>query len=365
MKKLLLFISAIAIILLSFLIDNFIFLAFFSLKEPTLTAFFKFVSDYRLVIFILYIIPAVLLFRRKKARYVPFLALSVFVTSILVYLLKNAFLRGRPETVLNIISLVHEATYSFPSNHTAIAFACIPIIFLFKKERYYFLAFSILVGLSRMYLGAHYLSDVLAGATIGLLIGISSLKLENGKQDEKAHEFNRQFTHILNGVFIVLLIYEKIIETYVLIGILILGIIISLLAKKTKAKFIWWFLDRMDRKGKIPGIGALTFILGSIIVLYVFPREIALPAILILAFGDGMSTLVGKYYGRIKNPLNKKKTIEGTLAGIIFGGLAAMFFVTWWVAFIAAGVAMIIEAIGILDDNITIPLVAGLVLFLL
>jgi undecaprenyl-diphosphatase len=48
----------------------------------------------------------------------------------------------------------------------------------FPKIKWIFWVVAILVGLSRIYLEVHYLSDVLAGAIIGYSIGLLFLKLE-------------------------------------------------------------------------------------------------------------------------------------------------------------------------------------------
>ena len=60
-----------------------------------------------------------------------------------------------------------------------LVFAALPLLNKeFKKFRYIWLAFAILIGLSRAYFGVHYLSDVFSGAIIGYLIGLSMVLLE-------------------------------------------------------------------------------------------------------------------------------------------------------------------------------------------
>ena len=62
--------------------------------------------------------------------------------------------------------------FSFPSGHTMTAFACATAIAMFypaTAAALFFFAFSIAV--SRIVLGMHFLSDVIAGALVGALIG--------------------------------------------------------------------------------------------------------------------------------------------------------------------------------------------------
>lgn len=63
--------------------------------------------------------------------------------------------------------------YSFPSGHTASSFACATTIcFYFPKVGALFIIFSLLMGFSRIYLFVHYLSDVVFGGLLGILVGI-------------------------------------------------------------------------------------------------------------------------------------------------------------------------------------------------
>ncbi|TFG35151.1 MAG: phosphatase PAP2 family protein, partial [Nitrospirales bacterium] len=65
-----------------------------------------------------------------------------------------------------------------PSNHAIVAFAFVlPFYWMFKSRvRYLFLTVALLVGFSRVYVGVHYPSDVLTGAVLGVVIGLSVMK---------------------------------------------------------------------------------------------------------------------------------------------------------------------------------------------
>jgi len=125
------------------------------------------------------------LFRRSKFLINLWIYLAtVGVSSIIVYSLKLSLNRARPLKALewltqsgaiNIHVLFQQLSwYSFPSGHTAVAFATASFLsFLFKKYAPLFMGAAILVGFSRVYVGAHFVTDVVAGAVIAILVSIA------------------------------------------------------------------------------------------------------------------------------------------------------------------------------------------------
>lgn len=189
-----------------------------------------------------------------------------------------------------------------------------------------------------------------------------------------AFEIRRRCFHISYGLLIVLLLVIHVLTPWRLVILLAFGILLSLLSRSLKIPFIYWFLENFERSEvleKFPGKGAMLFTLGCVIPLFLFSRDIALASIMILTFGDGVSHLVGRTWGKRNIPFSQKKRIEGSIAGMGAAFLAALFFVRPLEALLASFVAMTVEAIEIrffqydIDDNITVPLVAALVIFLL
>jgi dolichol kinase len=190
------------------------------------------------------------------------------------------------------------------------------------------------------------------------------------KMPISALEIRRQLLHIFLGLGLVAGLHFDYLSSWHLFGLLIFGIILSWLSVFVRLPVISWFLDRFERKHVRPGKGAITYFIGVLLALELFPSEIAYASILILALGDGVSSLIGPF-GSVRTILSDKKLFEGTFAGALLGGAAATYFVLPFEAFLAAFIAMIFEALEIrlnqqiLNDNVIVPLVAGTVILLL
>lgn len=107
----------------------------------------------------------------------------------------------------------------------------------------------------------------------------------------------------------------------------------------------------------------LFFALGVIVALTLYPPQMGFAAITVLTLGDGTARLVGKKLGKRVLPYNKTKKIEGTVAGILLSAVASLLFVSPSQALAASILSLLVETLPLpVDDNLLIPLVAGLVL---
>lgn len=183
-------------------------------------------------------------------------------------------------------------------------------------------------------------------------------------------EVKRQLIHIFFGIVIVLLLNLNLINATILFIIFIIGLILSLLSRKFRIPIIYKLLQIFDRKNdieKFPGKGAVFYFLGSFLVVFIFPKDIAMASIMILALGDSVSRLVGPY-GYLKHPFHNKKFFEGFIAGAIAGFLGALFFVPWLLALTGSLASMLIEGIDLrikgfkIDDNLLIPVIAAVLM---
>jgi undecaprenyl-diphosphatase len=113
---------------------------------------------------------AVALFQPSLVKVANVAALTLIATSLLVVIVKRIVRRTRP--ALDIQASTPPDRFSFPSGHTAAAFALAIAMFGAVPALVPgLLLLAICVAYGRMYLGVHYPLDVAAGAAIGLLTG--------------------------------------------------------------------------------------------------------------------------------------------------------------------------------------------------
>lgn len=124
----------------------------------------------------------------KKTRKIAVYAIvSVLITYLIGNLcLKNLVARIRPYDMYSALHplVPHLHDYSFPSGHTSISF-CVAMIYYYcfpKKIGIPFVIIAVLIALSRLYVGVHYPTDVLAGFILGSLVAYGIKKLWIDKQ---------------------------------------------------------------------------------------------------------------------------------------------------------------------------------------
>lgn len=159
------------------------------LHEPTVIDAMKVVTDVGSlpVAIALVVLTAVFLVWRRELTHALALAVGLAVTYLGVHVTKDAVDRPRPSS-----SLIDTAGSSFPSGHAAYSIAWVVVAVVVSRalpnvaSRFAFVTVGVVtaavVGLSRIYLHAHYFSDVAAGwalgATVFALCGMVALVVE-------------------------------------------------------------------------------------------------------------------------------------------------------------------------------------------
>ena len=183
-KKIILLITSIFVLIgliicllynrLSF-IDESIYNFVIKCKSSFFTFFFTFITFFASVEWFIILCLIILFFyKNKKLKFT--LIIYIIIIALITLVLKNIFVRDRP----NDLMIILETGYSFPSGHSSFAMAFYGLVSYFiykselsKKKKIVFIALLLLlillIGISRIYLGVHYPSDVLAGFMVGLI----------------------------------------------------------------------------------------------------------------------------------------------------------------------------------------------------
>ncbi len=120
-----------------------------------------------------------------KLRISIFLMANWLISGLLAQILKRyiftdelrplAFFKQLGINIYQVPGIELHSYHSFPSGHTATAFALFFGLSLFVKNQWYkasLLLFATLIGFSRIYLGQHFPADVIAGSVIGIFTSI-------------------------------------------------------------------------------------------------------------------------------------------------------------------------------------------------
>jgi undecaprenyl-diphosphatase len=171
-------------------LDRYIVVTINSWHSPFLDELMWWISS-RITWIPLYIILIYLAYRRLKfSQFIFFILLAILSVAIAdlvsVHLFKNLIQRYRPSHNLLILDQLHYyrmksgdwyrgGEYGFISSHASNYFAVAGSVFFvlrkdYPKLKWWLLGIGILICYSRVYLGVHYFSDVLAGALVGSLI---------------------------------------------------------------------------------------------------------------------------------------------------------------------------------------------------
>lgn len=158
-------------------LDRFVYNMLMSIKCTNVTNVFKIITtlgNTRFIIFSNIIIVIFYAFIKKNSLLlIPF---SSILSPIINNILKFIFRRPRPDEIYRLIT---ESNYSFPSGHAMISILFYgSIIVLINRSNIkhkkvlntLIILIILLIGITRVYLGVHYVSDVIGGYLISLSI---------------------------------------------------------------------------------------------------------------------------------------------------------------------------------------------------
>jgi len=186
----------------------------------------------------------------------------------------------------------------------------------------------------------------------------------NSKRAFVVKEMKRQFLHLVIGLSMSLLIYFHYAPAYIPGIIAIIGFGLSVWHDKRGIPILGYFLKEVDRNDFLPGYGAISLMGGIFIAFMFFPVDFAFIAAITLSIVDSFATAFGLFLGEE----GKKSVWASTTGGIINIAFFTSFFtyipVTYAVVGTFAGAAaeLFYKKWYFIDDNLIIPIVAGLVL---
>ncbi|MDP4148430.1 MAG: phosphatase PAP2 family protein [Bacteroidota bacterium] len=131
-------------------------------------------------IFALVVFLIMLVLRRYSQAWQ--LLVAFLASALCAQLLKSYFSMPRPKQFFNpgqyayfIDGVTHIGFSSFPSGHSTSVFTLATMLALFEKNKRWnvcYLLAAVAVGYSRIYLGQHFLGDVLMGSLLGTLLSV-------------------------------------------------------------------------------------------------------------------------------------------------------------------------------------------------
>jgi undecaprenyl-diphosphatase len=174
-KQLVFFLIIVIIFILSLVFDKQIFSFLNHIKEKISGLKLQTIENEYVFYPILLILGTVLILidkkKGRKSKKILLFLFSFFVTVAIALLIKIVVARPRPDQSFSSV-----IDNSFPSGHSVASFVLVP--FLENKTlRILWLVFACFIALSRIWLGPHYLSDVIAGSLIGYIVPAIIIKI--------------------------------------------------------------------------------------------------------------------------------------------------------------------------------------------
>lgn len=147
--------------------------------SPTLNEVIKAITNFGGPIGVMSICLILSIYSKTRKKIGIPVSIAVIVSEIINIILKNIFARERP----NILQLVNETSYSFPSGHSMVNATIYTMLAILaikyikdKRKKCIAVAFCVLIpvliGFTRIYLGVHYFTDVLGGLLLGFVVSV-------------------------------------------------------------------------------------------------------------------------------------------------------------------------------------------------
>lgn len=191
-------------------------------------------------------------------------------------------------------------------------------------------------------------------------------------------EFFRKGIHFCSlSIPVVYFFIDKATALAILIPVTMLFLVFDLMRYYNKKaatlyyKYFGWLLRNHERNEKVKRLtGASNILISAIICVLIFPKIITVTAFAVLIISDSTAALIGRRFGQTKF---FKKSLEGAV-GFFISAVIVVFltpkvhyhFAEYLIGIAGVAVAAIVESSVIsIDDNITVPISIGIVMWIL
>ena len=185
-----------------------------------------------------------------------------------------------------------------------------------------------------------------------------------------AVEINRKLIHTSSAI--IPLVYWFVVPQNIMIyGLVVVNLVFFLveylrLIDSPAGRFLSWFFKPAIREREASRVTGAAFVfLGNLVTITLFPKGIAVPALLILSISDSFAALIGIPLGKHRIGT---KSLEGSLAFFLVSIAVLAFFpsISWIAKILGAALGTLVEAfLGMVDDNIAIPVSVAAILWLI
>jgi len=195
----------------------------------------------------------------------------------------------------------------------------------------------------------------------------SMLKLiekSESKKENKRLEISRDVVHLIIGIAIISLAALLPDPRQLIVALIIMGFILGSYTIISKGKFSR-MLYKFERKNTYFGSGAIWLALGALLSMgFIFSRNFLIAILAAIFIGDPLATIVGVKFGKHRIFYNREKSVEGSFAYFAAVLAVAYPFIGLYALPIAL-IAAFVESWGIkIDDNLMVPIILSILLFL-
>ncbi len=198
-----------------------------------------------------------------------------------------------------------------------------------------------------------FIGAVAIGGLAGWIVASAYEKRQKRKADHRV-ERRRDIVHAVIGVVVIALFYftGQTTARYVLLAGMLVLYMLNAALNHYKGGPVAKLLGRLEKPDVIYGKGAALLAFGALLVAsFIYQNSYLEFAFVALFLGDAAATLTGTFFGRIKLPYSKNKSLAGSLAFFAVVGALGVPLIGWYALPAALALAFLESIETRVDDN--------------